>query len=271
LPAGCNAITNLYPHYSMTSNNDDLALLDRTSLMKLGKEEIVSFALRMSNIAVQLKDLASTITQLTERLQKTEGELAISINVSKLLTERTNALEKRIIDNERVTINNGQYLRNRQLEIKRLPDELANLPVGPLKSSIANLLSLTETRITPANIGKCHKLGRKGDVIVELNCREKRDEILLGRKNLKRKDDQLANMNLKNCLIVESMCREYGRLDFICRQLKKREVIGETWFFNGRLFIRGLHGGDRVQISHIADLHKNVGNDIIADILESAK
>jgi hypothetical protein len=215
----------------------------------------------------QLKSLTVTIAHLSERLERTEGQLAISTNANKLLAERVANLEHGMVENERATTNCGQYMRNRQLEIKRLPEGISNQPVAVLKSSMASLLSLTEANVSPNDIGKCHKLGKNGDsVILELNSREIRDSILTGRKLLRNKAEQLRDMGFYKVMILESMCKEYGRLAFICRQLKKQGSIEETWFFNGRLFIKKSVNGEKSLITHIVDLYEKVGRDVVSRI-----
>ena len=121
------------------------------------------------------------------------------------------------------------------------------------------------------DIGKCHKLGGDGkSVIMEFKCREKRDEMLLARKKLKTKVEEMGDMNMRGVMIVESMCREYARLDYICRSLKKRNEINETWFFNGRLYIKLAPNSRRIQVSHIEELYEHFGRTIIDEILSSS-
>ena len=217
--------------------------------MKLGKDELCNIVIKLSNIGTQLHDLNATIARLTTRIEKTEGELAVSTNANGLLVERIQQLEERSVIHERVLTNDGQYLRNKQIEVRRLPVEITALPVPKLKGAMAALLSLTEVEIKVDDIGKCHKLGGDGkSVIMEFKCREKRDEMLRARKQLKNKSGEMANLGMSGVMIVESMCREYSRLDFICRNLKRRGDIIETWFFNGRLYIKPTQNSKRIQI-----------------------
>ena len=205
---------------------------------------------------------------LTGRLEKTEGELAVSSNACKLLSERCDILEERASLNERTTTNNGQYLRNKQVEVKLLPTGIADLPVPQLKKAMSELLSLTDVDVGVNDIGKCHKLGGDGkSVIMELHSREKRDEMLLSRKKLKNKTEEMESMNMRGVMIIESMCREYSKLDFICRSLKRNGDIHETWFFNGRLHMKIVPNGRRLQISHIDDLYEQFGRSNINSLL----
>ena len=250
----------------------DGELFDHASLMKLGKDELCTIIQRLSNIGTQIQDLAATIVLLTNRIDKTDGELAISTNSNRLLVERIEQLEQRSIQHERVTTNDGQYLRNKQIEVKRLPVKIAALPIPQLKGAMANLLSLTEVNIKAEDIGKCHKLGGDGkSVIMEFWSREKRDEMLLARKRLKNKADELENLGMTGIMIVESMCREYSRLDFLCRKFKMHGDIYETWFFNGRLHIKITPNSKRIQVSHIQDLYERFGKQSIDNILSAPR
>ena len=78
----------------------------------------------------------------------------------------------------------------------------------------------------------------ESSAIIEFKLREKRDAMLLGRKNLKNKGSELKEMKLDKSYIIESMTKEYGFMDFVCRRMKYRGSISETWFFNGRLWVR---------------------------------
>ncbi len=94
----------------------DDELLDRDSLMKLPKEDIVNYVLKVASISVHLKELSITIGNLQTKLEKTEGELAISVNANKLLSERVDQLEGRLNNNSHL----GQDSRIVELEKRNL-------------------------------------------------------------------------------------------------------------------------------------------------------
>ena len=85
-----------------------------------------------------IAELISTVTLLTNRLEKSEAELEISKTVTTRLAERVDSLEKKLENNERTSTNNAQYLRRRQLEVTCTKADLKN---GPnLKQSVARML-----------------------------------------------------------------------------------------------------------------------------------
>ena len=66
-------------------------------------------------------------------------------------------------------------------------------------------------------------------------------------------------MKLDKVYIIESMTMEYGFMDFVCRRMKFRKSIYETWFFNGRLWVRRDIGSEKIKITHIDDLYDLFG------------
>ena len=85
---------------------------------------------------------------------------------------------------------------------------------------------------------------------------------------MKNKKDELKNLGMEKVIVTESLCPEYQELDFICRMLKKENIIAETWFFNGRLFIKHtIEDANRVQITHISDLFDKFGQGKVDSIL----
>ena len=98
---------------------------------------------------------------------------------------------------------------------------------------------------------------------MEFKFREKRDLVILGRKNLKDKKAELEKHNATTIIISESLCAEYQHLSYLCRRLKKDHHIEETWFFNGKLFILQDHDAKKEQILHISDLYNRFGMNVI--------
>jgi len=121
------------------------------------------------------------------------------------------------------------------------------------------------------DIDKCHPLGTNNNsVILEFYVREQRDAMLRNRKTLKNKKKALEKLGCPNVMILESLCKSYGEMAYICRKLKSLENIQDTWFFNGRLYIIPLDDETRVHITHIKDLTDRFGQALINNILHPA-
>ena len=215
---------------------------------------------------MKVSELNEVLTKLDERIKEVESYNQISANVNTLLSSKIEFLEEKVIQMEKRTTRNSQYARNRQLELHRVPTSITD---SKLKDTICSTLSLTGVAVKGAEIDKCHRLKRNETVIVEFKFRDKRDPILRSRKNLKDKKKELKDIEMEQVIVTESLCDEYQELDFICRMLKKRNKIAETWFFNGRLYIK-LEKGDPhgIQITHITDLYREFSTESINSILK---
>ena len=239
------------------------SLLTRSQVEKLGKNEVIDYLFKRDTLSEALSSLAGAFDQLTKRLDHSEATVAILKSCNQQLTAKCTTLEKRLTAIERTSTNSAQYLRRRQIEVKNIPEHSRSN--GPnLKGRMSSLLSLTGETVSPSDLDKCHTLGK--GVIMEFVSREKRDAVLRGRKNFKNKSQELKSLKMDKPMVVESLCKSYGELDFICRTLFRTKSIAKTWFFNGRLHIE-LEPGDRREISHITDLHAIFGVGTIDGIL----
>lgn len=262
-----------------TGTDDPVNILSEESIRQLNHDDLVKYALQVTNAAsqvlqlidlvskanVQVSELKEEVSELKDEvailkadLEKTASELAISQNASTLLQSTIHNIEDRLTQGERNTLSNGQYLRRRQLEISSIPNDHLKLEVPKLKTKMAEFLTITGVKVTWNDIDKCHLLNNN-KVIIELKVREKRDAILRARKDLKKKSKQLSNIKYEKAIISESLCPEYNRLFYLCRCAKRDKVVSETWFFNGRLFIKMSEDAERQQITHIYDLYDKLG------------
>ena len=237
------------------------SLLTRAQVEKLGKNEVIDYLFKRDTLSAALSSLAGAFDQLSKRLNHSEAKVAVLTSSNREMSDKCASLERRLTTVERSATNSAQYLRRRQIEVKNIPEQ-SN---GPhLKTTMASLLSLTEEPVTPSDLDKCHKLGK--GVIMEFVSREKRDAVLRGRKNLKNKSNELKTIKMIKPMVVESLCKSYGELDFVCRTLFRTKSIAKTWFFNGRLHIE-VESGDHREVSHISDLHAIFGESTISNIL----
>jgi len=259
------------------SQEEHVNILNEESIRQLDHDDLIQYALKITNAASQVLQLMDTITKmkedqeiaarerdtLKEDLEKVMSELAISKNTTTLLKSELVSFEDRMVKQEKDTLNNGQYLRRRQLEIVNVPANDLKLEVPQLKKKMADFLSVTGVKVVWNDIDKCHLMKNNKTVIMELKVREKRDSILRARKELKDKTAKLKEIKYDKTIISESLCPEYSRLFYVCRQAKRDKIIAETWFFNGRLFVKKTIDGERVLVSHLYDLYDLLGQDYV--------
>lgn len=245
-------------------NEEEMEILDAKTLENLEKEDLIKYT-------VNLTKLFTKISKFVQSSKETASELAIVKNVNTLLTRKMDTMERNLENIQRTTTKNGQYLRNKQMEVKMLSPDIVKLPINTLRTKMATLMSQTGVKVKASDIDKCHPLGSSGtSVILEFNYREKRDEVLRSRKELKNKKKQLEENNFTGVMILESLCREYSRLDYICRKLKSNGCIQETWFFNGRLYVKEREQSEKVEISHINDILTLVDIETLKELVPTA-
>ena len=111
----------------------------RSKLNKLSKEELIEQLLSFENLSEKINDL-------------TKKKLQISKTCNSLL-------RKRIIDLERSSLDNAQYLRREMIEISPITLDVSN---SELEGLVYKELSLTENEVVhPDDLEACHRLKKK--------------------------------------------------------------------------------------------------------------
>ena len=212
----------------------------------------------MLKTSSKLSDLSSRFDDFLRRYEILSLELTVSKNCNRLRSER-------IVQLERNTINNTQYHRRESLEINTVP-----APIGDdvLESSVCRAFSLTGHEVKPGDLQACHRLKKKGTVIVKFKCRKQKRSILINRKNLRNKSDVLTQLNFSGRLFVsESMCHENHQLSYKCRQLKNAGKIHSTWFWNNSVNVKLNERSQPTKIHHVIDTEKLLGVDNLDEFI----
>ena len=107
------------------------------------------------------------------------------------------------------------------MEINPVP---ASISDEELELNICKALSLTGHEVKPDNLQACHRLKKKESVIAKFKCRILKRRVLVNRKNLRNKSEDLCQLKFSGKLfILESVCHENHQLACKCRQLKNAE------------------------------------------------
>jgi len=232
-----------------------MATKSAAEIRKLNKDKLLEYALELTE---NFKVIAQKCEDFGKRITALEASSTTPSTSPKQLD--------RLVAAERDNLNNGQYLRRRQLEIWNLSSDSTD--ASDLKKEAAELLSLTGVAVAAADIDVCHKLKKEGKIIMEFRHRDQRDRVVRARKHLKNMKHELEKKKCPKISVVESMCPEYKRLDYICRQLKNRGKVENTWFFNRKLYIADAEGSKSL-ITHINDLTNKFDVNIVQEILEN--
>ena len=184
----------------------------RSQLEHLSKDELIDELMSIEDISSKLVNLTTRIDNFTRRFEILSSELAVSKNCNRLLSER-------IIQLERNVVNNAQYNRRESIEINLVPASISN---EELEDNVRKALSLTGHEVIPDDLQACPSSEKKKEiVIVKFKSRKQKRNILIGRKNLRNKSENLIQLKFAGKLLLsESMCHENHQLAYKCRPLK---------------------------------------------------
>ena len=138
------------------------------------------------------------------------------------------------------------------------------------ESSVCRALSLTSHEVKPDDLQACHRLKKKDTVIIKFKCWKQRCSILINRKNLYNKSDDLNQLNFSGRLFVsESMCHENHQLSYKCRQLKNAGKIRSTWSWNNSVNVKLNERSQPTKIHHVIDIEKLLGVDNLDEFINN--
>ena len=160
-------------------------------------------------------------------------------------------LRKQIIDLERSSLDNAQYLGREMIEISPVPLELSK---NELEGLVCKALSLSGNEVYPDDLEACHHPKKKENVIMKFK-RKLKYKVINNRKIMKNKSKELNELKFSNNLYIsESMCAGNHSLFFKCRKLKKARKIFNTWFFNNAINVQLNQSGEIHKVFHTEDL-----------------
>ena len=220
-------------------------VLDEEQIHSLSHEDLVQYAINITGM----------YKALNQRMDELEAKVAVSSHCNDILSKR---LER----NERQTIKVGQYSKNRQIEIHKVPDSISK---EDLPAKIAGVLTLTGNDVVTDDFVKCHRIKSKQDsVIAEFKWEKRnlRDDVIKSRKNLKTKKSSMKDLGFTNGIVVtESLTDGFVILDGILHKLQVCDHIMDKWFWMGTMFFRANNGVVHV-VKHLHDIYAGVEEEV---------
>ena len=232
----------------------------RSQLENLSKEELIDELITVDDISSELSDLSNRFKDFLSRFEVVSSDLVIARDCNRLLT-------KRVVEFERNAITNAQYHRQESVEVNPATPSISD---EELEVNICEALSLTRHEVKPDDLQACHRLKKKESVIVKCKCRKLKRSVLINRKNLRNKSEDLHQLRCSGKLFIsESMCHENHQLAYKCRQLKNAGKIHSTWFWNNAVNVKLSERSRPVKIFHITDIEKLLGIDNLDDFINN--
>ena len=149
-------------------------------------------------------------------------------------------------------LSTAQYVRREIIEISPVPGSISD---QNLEEQVCKALSLTGIKVKDKDLHACHRMKRRGRVILKFKDRKLRYQVMANRKKLMEKKNELKELHFEESLYLsDSMCTENHNLFYKCRQLKNAKRIHACWFFNNVINVRLMDKGPIFKIFHESDL-----------------
>ena len=229
----------------------------RNQLENLSKEELIEEIITVDDITSKISDITNRFDYFLRRFE------VVSSDYKKL----QQLLSGRVVQLERNVVTNAQYHWRESVEVNPVPLSISD---EELELNICKALSLTGHEIKPDNLQACRRLKKKVSVIVKFKCRKLKQRVLLNRRNLRNKSEDLHQLKFSGKLFMsESMCHERHQLAYKCRQLKNAGKIHSTWFWKNTVNVKLSERSNPVKIFHISDIEKHFGIDNLDDFISN--
>ena len=177
----------------------------RSQLENLSKEELIEELITVDDKSSKLSGLSNRFDDFLRRFEVVSSDLAIARNCNKLLTERVAQLERN-------AATNAQYHRRESVEVNPVSPSISD---EELKVNICKVLFLTGHEVKPDDLQACHRLKKKELVIVKFKCRKLKRSVIVNRKNLRNKPEDLRQLRFSGKLFIsDSMCHENHQLAY---------------------------------------------------------
>ena len=164
----------------------------RSQLKNLSKEELIEELITVDDITSKISDVTNRFDDFLRRFEVVSSDLAITKNCNRLLTER-------VVQLERNAVTNAQYHRRESVEVIPVPPSISD---EELELNICKALSLTDHEVKPDDLQACHTLKKKESVIVKFQCRKLKRRVLVNRKNIRNKSEDLRQLKFSGKLFI---------------------------------------------------------------------
>ena len=161
---------------------------------------------------------------------------------------------------EKNALSTAQYVRREIIKISPVPGSISD---QNLEEQVCKALSLTGIKVEDKDLHACHRMKRRGRVILKFKDCKVRYHVMANRKKLMEKKNELKKLHFEESLFLSNgMYTENHNLFHKCHQFKNAKKIYACWFFNNTINVQLMDKGPIFKIFHEYDLgellHTNV-------------
>jgi len=202
-------------------------------LEQMKKNEIINILLHHQSNNEKLDELLSQFSALSSKIEMMESKIAIADTTTSILVKEVKHLQKELYASQ-------QYSRRECVEIVGIDKEIKD---DDIEEKICEILEQINVDVdAEADIQACHRVRKKGTVIVKFTNRKTVGAIFKNKSALKNRKDKI--------FINESLCPYYRKLRGKCALLKKANKISKVIVRNGTVKLQINENGNFTIVDH---------------------
>ena len=228
------------------------------SLKSYNKQQLIKIFLEVQQQSNEtINKLTNEIKLLKENYNKLESDISVSKNVSSLLTEQMNNVERQCWAN-------AHYSRRECLEVVGIP---SSVNVKDLEGKVCTIFNRIGVAVKTEDIEACQRLYNDKKTIVKFSKRKVCQQVLRVKKELKNIDPSELDFPEGTAIFInESLCSYYKMLWNKCKKLWEKKLIYTYFTSNGNIRYRIMENGNVNTVTHITDFKKNFPDIDINDL-----
>lgn len=222
-----------------------------------------NFDLDERSLRTEIDEIKKSMDLMSKCLDDANGRLKSTNRENKALKKeneelrsRVHALETDLTTSQDELLKSEQYTRNKNVEIKGIPQE----PAENLSDILKKLGEAVGEALSPGDVDVCHRVRTKDDtktnIIVQFQSREKRDQFLEKARKMRLKNDLLGSECDDPIYINEHLCPAMKRLLGMAGARKREHAWKFVWVKNGVIFARRTEKSQIIRINRESDLDK---------------
>ena len=159
-------------------------VLTRSQHENLSKDELINRLLQTDNIEDKLEHFNRRFDDFLGKFNELHSELQVSRNCSNL--------RNRVIELEKNALSTAQYVRREIVEISPVPGSISD---QNLEEQVCKALPLTGIKVEDKDLHACHRIRRRGRVILKFKDRTRRYQVMANKEKLMEKKNELKELH----------------------------------------------------------------------------
>ena len=240
----------------MSLSEEMFLKFDKKQMWKV-YSDLMSEKKSMGELTKSVNVALKKILDLEARVDKLEGELAVSKNANSLL-------KKEVTTCERKRRQDNQYTRLENVEISGIP---ASVGLPDLEKTVIAVAKEIGGVLSPRDISACHRLPCDG-TIVRFPSRKNADALFKNARNLKNKDLS-AHLGPAHppVYINPNFCPEFRSMRWKAKRLKEEGLVFAFGTSRRGVFVQKAGGGEKIPVELDADFEPFLDDKPLHEVL----